>query len=245
MKKITISFALFALAFSALACTNANPVDKQVSQSTAQEERLVSDFTGIASGGNFNVSVTLGDTESLRLEGNEDLLKNIETVVEKGVLKIQYKDKKRLWDWNSSDKKRVNVYITAKTLTNLAVSGSGQMKVEGTIKTPDFKAAVSGSGDLWVNAESVNTKASISGSGTVNLSGTAQNTEITISGSGNLKGRNFKTKSASIVVSGSGNTELFVDQSLKATVSGSGDIRYGGNPTVTETKSGSGSISKF
>jgi len=210
----------------------------------SQENRTVADFTGIASGGNFNVYVSLGNTESLRLEGNQDLFKDIETEVVKGVLKIQYTSKKRYWDWNSSDKKRVNIYITAKTLTNVSVGGSGDLKVEGTIKVPDFKASVSGSGNMVVDAESVNLQASVSGSGNLNLSGTAQNTELVVSGSGNLSASNFKAKTASVTVSGSGNVNVAVEKSLKAVLSGSGNIKYSGDPEVTKTQSGSGRISK-
>lgn len=211
----------------------------------AQETRSVSNFTGIASGGNFQVQVRLGDTESLRLEGNEELIKEIETVVEKGVLKLKFKNTKRYWDWNSSDKKRVNIYITAKTLTHVSVGGSGDMKVDGTIKVPDFKASVSGSGNLSLEAEAVNLQASVSGSGNLNLSGSAQNTEFIVSGSGNVSANNFIAKTASVIVSGSGNVGLHVEKALKAVLSGSGNIRYSGDPSVTQTKSGSGRIAKF
>jgi hypothetical protein len=210
----------------------------------SQENRTVADFTGIASGGNFNVYVSLGNTESLRLEGNQELFKDIETEVVKGVLKIQYTTKKRYWDWKSSDKKRVNIYITAKTLTNVSVSGSGDLKVEGTIKVPDFKASVSGSGNMVVDAESVNLQATVSGSGNLSLSGTAQNTELVVSGSGNLSASNFKAKTASVTVSGSGNVNVAVEKSLKAVLSGSGNIKYSGDPEVIQTQSGSGRISK-
>lgn len=210
----------------------------------SQENRTVADFTGIASGGNFNVYVRLGTTESLRIEGDEELIKDIETEVVKGLLKIQYKTKKRYWDWNSSNKKRINIYITAKTLTNLSVSGSGDMKVEGSIQVPDFKASVSGSGNMVVATESVNLQGSVSGSGNLNLSGTAQNTELVVSGSGNLSAGNFKAKTASVTVSGSGNVNLAVEKSLKAVLSGSGNIKYSGDPEVSKTQSGSGRISK-
>lgn len=242
MKNILLNLS-FALGL--MACTNTTATTKINHQNPEKEERAVSDFTGIASGGNFNVFVSLGEKENLRLEGDADLLKEIETTVEKGVLRIQYKAKKRYWDWSSSDKKKVNIYITAKTLTNLAVSGSGQMKVEGVVKSPDFKTVVSGSGSLVVAAETVNLQATVSGSGNMNLSGSAQNAELTLSGSGNLSAGNFKTKNANATVSGSGNAGIFVEKSLKATLSGSGNIRYGGNPEVQQTQSGSGRISKL
>lgn len=239
MKKLTLCLALV---FVAMACTEARSVNNQATKIT--EERAVADFTGVSSGGFFHVFISLGDKESLRLEGESDILKEIETKVEKGVLKIQYKSKKHYWDWNSSDRSTVNIYITAKTLTNLILSGSGQMKVDGTIKAPDFKASVSGSGSMTVAAEAVKLQATVSGSGNMKLSGSAQTSELTLSGSGNLSGGDFKTKNAIVTVSGSGNAGLTVEQDLKATLSGSGNIRYSGNPNVSETKSGSGKIAK-
>ncbi len=231
------------MGFLFLACTEAKPTSLSISQN--QEERTVSDFTGISSGGNFNVFITLGNQESLRLEGNEDLIQEIETKVEKGTLKIQYKTKKHYWDWSGSNKKRVNIYITAKTLTNLTVSGSGDMKVEGTIKTPDLKITVSGSGSLLLGAEAVKLFATVSGSGNITLSGDAQFAELTTSGSGNLAASNLKSKNAVVTVSGSGNTSLFAENTLKATLSGSGNIKYGGEPNVSKTISGSGRIGKL
>lgn len=209
------------------------------------EERAVADFTGVASGGYFDVYITLGDKESLRLEGDAELLKDIETKIEKGVLKIRNKDKKRYWDWNSSDRSTVKIYITAKTLTNVSMSGSGHMKVAGTIKSPDFRVNLSGSGSLVVAAEAVNVFATLSGSGNMKLSGLAQTTDLTVSGSGNVNASEFKSKNANAVVSGSGNASLAVEQNLKATLSGSGNIRYSGNPSITETKNGSGKIAKM
>lgn len=211
----------------------------------ADEERSVSDFTGVSSGGYFNVYIKLGDKESLRLEGDAEMLKEIETKVEKGVLKIQLNSKKRYWDWDTSDRKKVNIYITAKVLTNITLSGSGSMKVEGTLKAPDFKATLSGSGNLAFNAEAVNLTATLSGSGNMSLAGNAQNAQLTLSGSGNLGAADFVTKNAEVTLSGSGNVNLRVEKKLKATTSGSGNIRYSGDPEVTETRVGSGRIAKI
>lgn len=243
MKRSILCIALVLAAFTGAEAENPKkPIHAGI---IAQEERAVADFTGVASGGYFNVYVSLGDKESLRLEGDAESLKDIETKVEKGVLKIQLTSKKRYWDWNTSDHKKVNIYITAKVLTNVSLSGSGSMKVEGLTKVPDFKLTVTGSGNLSVNAEAVNFNGVISGSGSINLNGSAQNTDLTISGSGSFKGKDFKTKSANITVSGSGNASIHVEKSLKGTISGSGSIRYDGNPEITETRSGSGRISKI
>ncbi len=243
MKRIILCLALACLTLEQAQST---PIAVTANQENEiKQERAVADFTGIASGGNFNVYVSIGEKESLRLEGKEELLNDIETKIEKGVLKIQYKAKKRMWDWNRSDRDRINIYITAKVLSNLVLSGSGKMVVNGTLKAPNFISVVSGSGNLTLNTETINFNGVISGSGSINLSGSSQTTDLSISGSGSLRAKDFKTKSANVSISGSGNSEIHVEQSLNGSISGLGSIRYGGNPSIVIQKSGSGSISKL
>ena len=51
------------------------------------EVRPVSNFTGILSSGHYEVVVSLGATETLKVEGSSEALKLVETVVENGILK--------------------------------------------------------------------------------------------------------------------------------------------------------------
>ncbi len=243
MKRMILAATIAVFTLSGLHVkAQSNPANDQRFKG---EERSVADFTGVYSGGYFNVFITIGEKESLRIEADAATLKDIETKVEKGILKIQLNSKKRYWDWNTSDRKKVNIFISAKVLTNVSASGSGNMKVEGTIKAPDFRVSLSGSGNLDLNVESVNLAAVVSGSGNMRLGGNSQNAQLMLSGSGNLAAVDFKAKNAEVSVSGSGNVNLKVEKKLKAITSGSGNIRYDGDPEIEETRSGSGKILKM
>lgn len=247
MKKLTFSIALSALLVSAsLAGSSAHTllIINSSKKVLSTEDRQVSGFNGISSSGNFDVVIKMGSKESLKLEGDPELLKEIETVVENGILKIRNKKNNNGWNWKKSLGK-VTVFVEAKSLNSIGLSGSGNVKVEGTVKSDKLTNAISGSGNVHLTADANEYFCNISGSGELVISGKAKQASIKISGSGNFEGRNFSASDADVKVSGSGNVNIKAEKSLDAAVSGSGNIRYGGNARVNKTSSGSGSISKM
>jgi len=208
----------------------------------SDDERQVSGFSGITISGRHNVYITMGNSESLRLEGDADAINEIETKVENGILKIRNKKQINNRSWTNSGK--VNIYIQAKTLNNLVLSGSGNVEVKGKVKSANLSNTISGSGSMSLNIDVENYTAVISGSGEIDAQGNAKNARITVAGSGDFDGRDLKTSNASVKVSGSGDISIIADKQLDAMMSGSGDIRYGGNASVNSTKNGSGNISK-
>ncbi|WP_036678271.1 head GIN domain-containing protein [Daejeonella oryzae] len=247
MKTLTLSFALSAvLLATSVTSSSANTLltihnSKKI---LSTEERQVSGFNGISSSGSYDVKVKMGASESLKLEGDEDLLKDIETVVENGVLKIRNKKHNTGWNWKRNSGK-VTVYVTAKSLNSITLSGSGDIKVEGTVKSEKLTNTLSGSGSISLTANANEYLGNISGSGKMMISGNAKHAIIKIGGSGNFEGRNFSTIDSDVKVSGSGNVSIKAEKTLDAMVSGSGNIRYSGNAQVSKIKNGSGNITKM
>src|ERR1700759_10807 len=126
MKRIT--FTLLSLMLLAA-------VSFKASAQSTTENRQVSGFSSVASAGPFNVYIKMDGTESLKIDADADVIKDIETVVEDGTLKIKFKDHE---NWHHNIKK-ADVYVTAKSLSALANSGSGAIKVDGVISTSNFK----------------------------------------------------------------------------------------------------------
>lgn len=211
-------------------------------KAAADETRKVSGFTGISSSGSYHVIITMGTTESLRLEGDADHISEIETVVESGTLKIRNNKKSGSW---TSRTGKINIYITAKSLKNLTLSGSGDMNVKGLVKSTDISTTLGGSGNISLTLEATNYAATISGSGEIKASGKTENARINVSGSGDFEGNGLRTNVTSAKVSGSGNIFINADKALEAAMSGSGNIRYSGSAAVKASKSGSGRISKL
>ncbi|GAB2985394.1 head GIN domain-containing protein [Mucilaginibacter puniceus] len=224
------------------------------------QNRQVSGFSSISSSGSFNVHIRVDGTESLKITGDEDVINDIETTVSDGKLKIGTKNKN---SWKLFNNKKIDIYITAKTLSGLSNSGSGNIKLEGSLtgnaelKTSgsgnitaaangsDLQIAVSGSGSITSSVNTGRLTAAVSGSGALNLSGNAKNADIKVSGSGHIRANDLKSDAVDASISGSGNIHILANKSINARVSGSGRLIYTGNPTnVNSTTSGSGRVVK-
>lgn len=208
-----------------------------------KETREVSGFTGIALSGNMNVQLSYGSLNSITVEGDENVLPYIETNVEDGVLQVRTKNKTSI-----NTRNKLMVYVSLTKLTELKVSGSGNITGNGDFSN-DGKTniALSGSGNINVGMNSFNeTAIAISGSGNVTLKGKSTNKiEAAISGSGNIDCSDIVCNDVSAHVSGSGNIKVFANKSIDAKVSGSGSIYYKGSATNINLKSsGSGKIIK-
>jgi hypothetical protein len=245
MKKLLQGFTiiLFVATISSLALASKGNLSIKSNENIVDENRTVAGFSGISSAGNYSIFITMGNSESLRLEGKADVISEIETKIENGILKISKKKSLNKKTWTSTE--RVNVYIEAKTLHSLTLLGSGDIEVAGLINATKLTNTISGSGNISLEMNAKNYVALISGSGKIEARGKSENTTITIAGSGDFKGKELESDLANAKISGSGNIVLTVNKNLDALVSGSGDIKYAGNPSVKYSKSGSGNISKY
>jgi hypothetical protein len=210
--------------------------------SAQNETRQVSGFTSLASSGPFNVHVNINGTESLKISADAKIIEDIETVVEGGKLEIKFKHNHR---WNDDSERSIDIYVTAKSLSALTNAGSGSIKVEGTVSGDNVSVVLSGSGDIESSVKSGNLHATISGSGTIHLNGSADETKVTITGSGEVKAKELKTGSASVLITGSGSAYFTADKTVSAHIVGSGNVVYSGSATITDSRTvGSGSVSK-
>lgn len=205
------------------------------------QKREVSGFTTVASAGPFYVHIKLDGTESLKIDADANIINDIETVVENGTLKIKFKNRENY----HRNINKIDVYVTAKSLEGLINSGSGTIKVDGTISTANFKVVLSGSGNVSTGVKSDDLKAIISGSGSINLNGSTGDADIVVTGSGQVHGKELKTQSAKVVITGSGDVFLIADKSISAHITGSGGVVYSGNASVVDTRyTGSGRVTK-
>ena len=243
MKKLFASFGWALLLFPLISFAGIRNVAEIGTALYDSENRQVGPFNTITSAGAFDVFVTMGTKESLRLEGDKDVISKIETVVENGNLKIRTKkNAERLW---GSSFGKVRVYITAKALKGVHLSGSGNIKVDGNVKANDFSSRISGSGTIRLNLNAEKYSAAVSGSGELIVSGSAEIVDIAISGSGDFQGEKLRTSNANIKISGSGDVSIHADEILNAAVSGSGNIMYAGNAQVNSRTSGSGKVKRL
>jgi hypothetical protein len=206
----------------------------------SKETRDVRGFSKVNFGVAGELFIRIGPEFKLVLEGDRDILDEIETEVSGNRLNI----KKENWRFSFKNE-HVAVYITMPELEGLGVSGSGKAQIVDDIKADELSLGVSGSGKLITSGLNVDRfDCGISGSGDVILgnSGSIDNGTISISGSGGFSGEGVEIDHLEVRISGSGNCRCRAGDSLDAHVSGSGNVTYLGSPRVNARVSGSGHV---
>lgn len=206
-----------------------------------EEKRNIPDINEVNTSGSIDVEIKNGDTYSLTVQDDENLLPYVITEVNNGALRIHYKDGYFI------NHDHAKVIVTAPSLEKLTSSGSSDISSDGVIKnSKEIEIGTSGSGDINVEVDAPSIRVSGSGSGDVSLSGVTKDFDCKISGSGDVKCSNLKSENAVINVSGSSDVHVFASVNLKVNVTGSGDVYYGGNPTSPEIHiTGSGTVQQL
>jgi hypothetical protein len=202
-----------------------------------QQNFFLPDIYAIALSIDANVCLIHGDTQVVRIEGQQNIINNIEKYVDAdGFWMIQF-------DRNVRKHDGLTIYITTTMMDYIHVSGSGS--VTSTNIFPDTVNAdlmISGSGNISMMLNAGLLKSTISGSGEIDLTGSADEHRIAISGSGDIRSFGMPTLNTFISISGSGSCEVNVQNLLDVNISGSGDVYYIGYPEITSDISGSGGI---
>ncbi|SNY99431.1 head GIN domain-containing protein [Flagellimonas pacifica] len=232
------------LALSMVAITNAQ-WGKRVkgNGNVVTIERSVGEYDAVALAGWFDVELVDGNEGEISLKGESNLLEYIKTEVKDGKLVIKVKKGVNLRpsNWNSG----IMITVPVEQIDAVALSGSGDIVGRTTLKSNNFSARMSGSGDISLAVDAQSVKAALSGSGDINLEGKTTDLDIQVSGSGDVKAYELEAEFVTAQVSGSADIRVTANQAIDARVSGSGDISYRGNPKKVNSKSsGSGDISR-
>jgi hypothetical protein len=206
------------------------------------ETRDVTGFSGISLSLPAKVTIKQGNKEGVIIESDDNFLPLIETVVERGQLRIRPTEKNMSFKGRSM---KLNITVDAINIESLSVSGSGDILAD-QLNSPKLKTSIAGSGDVNIKSlTSDSVKASIAGSGDINLGGTANELDASIAGSGTVKADRLKAKSVVLNIAGSGDATVWATDTMKLSIAGSGDVKYWGDAKVTQSVMGSGSIKRL
>ena len=208
------------------------------------QDRHLTGFHAVSLTASFDVYITQGASESVKVEAPGDLMDKIVTEVDGDVLKIRTKNGTFNWG-NIFNNKKVVIHVSVKDIRSINISGSGDVFFKDGIRADKMDLRVSGSGDVWGKLNVKTLLVNVTGSGDIKLSGTAETSTVGMSGSGDFSGRDLVTATTTVRISGSGDASVNATQKLDAHVSGSGDIRYtGGAKQVSTSSTGSGDFHK-
>jgi hypothetical protein len=221
------------------------------------ETRAVSGITGVNLATLGNLTIEVSNTESFRIEAEDNLMEYFETDVRNGKLRIDTPDIRL------EATEPVNFYLTVKGLDTIEITSSGDIEAPD-LEAERFSISIASSGDLQMgDLEADTLSVNISSSGDVTMGvlnantldvdinsngdldivgGEVETQKITISSSGNYRAQNLASDEADVRISSSGSATIWVQDNLKATLNSSGDVRYRGNPTVDAKTHSSGDV---
>ncbi|QIK96306.1 DUF2807 domain-containing protein [Sphingomonas sp. HDW15A] len=180
------------------------------------QTRAIGNFSEIEARGASDVVVRVGPAPSLAITADSNII---------ALLGSDIKGSKLVLDSKGSYRTRhtPRIVVTVPSLNSAALSGSGNMRVEGIVGS-SIALAINGSGNLIA-------------------AGRADELTIAVNGSGNADARALGAGSATVAISGSGNATVATSGPLSGAISGSGNVNHVGQPsTISVVRNGSGTV---
>jgi hypothetical protein len=213
--------------FSILACVciisftyASNDEDLKGNGKVTTEQRTVGSFGKISSAGSIDVQLVQGNSESVEVTCDENLLSYIITEVKDNGLSIHIKEK------TSLSPTKLIVKVNLKNIAALNAAGSGDISTVNALKCDQLDVSQGGSGDIQLNITANKLAISKAGSGDFQIEGKAGKLSISSAGSGDVHAEKLIVENPDISMVGSG--DIFLQKNARAKVSsiGSGDVHY-------------------
>jgi hypothetical protein len=206
-----------------------------------KQSRDLGHFTGVSMSLPGNVELRIGNTESITIETDDNLLPLIETVIENGTLRIRTIKKN-----TGIETKVLKVVVQAKEIDRLSLGGSGSIDSDA-LKGGKVSIDLGGSGSINVKGiEADSVSVSLGGSGKFKTSGGATNKlSLSIGGSGDVLAGDLKATDVSVSIGGSGQSTVWATNGLSVSIAGSGDVNYYGDPKTSKSVVGSGGLRRL
>lgn len=238
-----MKFALILLCLCFLTLTFACSKSKKSiagSGNIVTQTRNVKSFEQIMFSGNGNLFISQGEEESVRIEGEDNIIDLIQTLVVDKTLRIDYKKSSLATLINS--KQPINVYVQVNSIQEIRLAGTGNIITAKPLKAHSLKLSIGGSGNAKIEVVGHKLVSILSGSGRFEISGMAENQDIWISGTGVYQGFGLTSNVANVNITGSGQVYVNVQDDMDVRISGAGTVIYKGNPRVRQSISGTGKI---
>lgn len=200
-----------------------------------EAELLLPEFYGLKLSIDAEVYISQGSDWLVEVEGQSNVIDEIETDVKNEVWEIEFDRCVRDYD-------PLKIYITMPQLDYLKMAGSGLLSTSEIWDGPLMVVESSGSGDIFAGFSGQKLEGKLSGSGDITLKGDAQLLAFQNSGSGDLYAYELECQKADVRVSGSGDLRIKALEELKVKISGSGDVYFKGNPLIDSDITGSGNL---
>jgi hypothetical protein len=221
---------LFALFFIATLTASSQDEKVEGNGKIASQTRTVGAFTGLSISGGFEVVLTQGTTESLKLEADENVLPRIKAEVVNGVLRISSK--------SIRNAKRLKAYVTVRDLKSLELAGGIKLSGTNTISGSTLKFDFAGGIDVELDLKVKELVADVAGGTKITLRGQAQTVRLDLAGAASFKAADLKTEFFTMDAAGASHAEVHVTKELNVDAAGIVSVDYKGSPKIKHSGMG-------
>jgi hypothetical protein len=227
-KVIAIACSIFLLVNTVFSQKDKDKETKiEGSGNVVTKDVAIQPFDQLEANGVFNVVLTQGNKESLKIEAEDNLQPLFEIKNEGSKLMVDMKK-----DSHFNSKKKMTVYITFKNLKSMDLKMVGNVSSDGNLNFSDLSLANKsvGSVDLALNAQKldINNKSV----GNLRLSGKAENAIIRSNSVGAIKASDLLVQTMDIDNDGVGSAEVNAVKELKVKDSFLGKVKNAGSATA-------------
>ena len=229
-KNFLLMLAVTALGFSTMAQKNEKDYDKdriEGSGNVITKEISVKSFDELNASGVFNLKLSQGDKESLKIEADDNLMDLFIIENEGSNLKIKMKKNS-----NFNSKKQLKVYVTFKTLKSMDLGMVGGTSSDEKLKFADLKLKNQSVGSVNLNMTLQTLNMENQSVGSVKLEGSAENAFVKNNSVGSINAGNFVVQKMDIENNGVGSATVNAEKELKYSDSFLGKVSNKGNATV-------------
>ena len=231
-KNLFIMLAIIVLGFAAQAQKNDkykyNDKDKiEGSGNVITKDITVKSFDELSANGIFNLQLSQGDKESVKIEADDNLMDLFIVENEGSTLKIHMKK-----DVNFNSKKKIKVFVTFKTLKSMDLSMVGGTSSDEKLKFAELKLKNNSVGSVDLNMTLQTLHLENESVGSLKLEGSADNAVVKNNSVGSINAGNFVVQKMEIDNNGVGSATVNAEKELKVLDSFLGKVNNKGNAPV-------------
>jgi hypothetical protein len=239
LTKITIAIVLSLLLVSCNFDINFNGSGVSGTGNVSTIERtLDEDFSEIEASRGIDVYLTQSDSQSLKVQADENLHDIIITKIENGVLKIYAKK-------NISRSESKKIMVNVRSLTSVSATSGSDVYSTNTLKAETIKLVTTSGADIEVALDAKSTiLASTSGSG-IKVKGTTTILSASATSGSDIDAKYLISQICTAAVTSVADIVVHAEEEFSAGATSGGDIEYYGNPKNTSIADAiSGSVKK-
>ena len=229
-KNLFLMLAITAFSFSMQAQKNDKYDDKdriEGSGNVITKDISVNSFDELDASGVFNLQLSQGDKETLRIEADDNLMDLFIVENEGSTLTIKMKKNS-----NFNSKKQLKVYVTFKNLKSMNLGMVGGTSSDEKLKFADLKLKNQSVGSVSLNMTLQTLNMENQSVGSVKLEGSADNAVVKNNSVGSINAGNFVVQKMEIENNGIGSATVNAEKELKYSDSFLGKVSNRGNATV-------------